>query len=145
MRDEQRRPGICGEHPTQDGPGRGGARHIEAGEWFVKNQDLGLGSQRSGQCHPLCLTAGQFGGFTVGKPVSAHLGEPPLGTDAGARPVLVPTRTEHHVAEHAHMGEQQRILQQHPDPSVMGGHTNPRSGIGQCAVAHSHHCGIGRK
>ena len=64
--------GICGEHAAQDGPRRGGARHVEAGERLVKNQDLGLGGQRPRQCHPLCLTAGQFGGPTVGKPVSAH-------------------------------------------------------------------------
>jgi hypothetical protein len=41
------------------------------------------------------------------------------------------------------MREQQRILQQQPDPSVVRRHIHPGRGVGQHALAHPHQADIG--
>ena len=46
---------MLGEHPTQLDP-RG---DVERGERLIEEQEIGFGHQRSGQCDPLSLAAGQ--------------------------------------------------------------------------------------
>ena len=98
-------------------PGTG----IERSEWFVEQQHLWVGGQRTGQCHSLRLPTRQRSGFAVGigrevhpiEPVGSHAARRVLGHTSGAQ-------AEGHVLEHAHLLEQQVVLEHHPHTPPLG-------------------------
>ena len=143
MGDQQRRPGIRGQHSAQHRPRRSGTGHVQAGQGFVEQQYLGFGGQRPGQCDQLCLTTGQGLGHAVGEIVGADLCQPPPGPQSRPRPVGVSASRERHVRDRRQVREQQRVLHEHPDPAVVDRDAHAAAGVGQCPVPQSDHRVVG--
>ncbi len=128
---------------------RSGRGHIQAGQRLVEQQHVGFGRQCAGKRDALRLSAGQLARHAIRQVGGVDLAEPVrrrgTGIDAREPPANAPMSTEgeRHIAPDAQMREQQRVLQQQPDATVVGRHLDPRRRVGQRALAYPHYPAVG--
>ena len=92
------------------------AAPVQRRKRFIQQQQIRLGQQSPGQCHPLALAAGEAVGRLGQQFGKAEPGRQRLGLPA---PSPLASR-QLQVAEHAQMGEETRILKHQPDAARLG-------------------------
>src|SRR6185369_9914100 len=124
---------VAGQVVTQQFSHRGRGGDVEAGEWFVEQQYIGVRRQRPRQCDALGLTAGQLPRHSVGELGGADLVQPVHGGDASLSPRslgVAAARRECHIGGDIEVRKQQRVLQQQAHPPSVCRDKHARRGIG---------------
>ena len=93
------------------------AAPVQRREGFIQQQQIRLGQQGPGQCHPLTLTAGK----AVGR-LPQQLGKAKTRSQILWLPAPPPLASRQlQVAEHTQVGEETSILKHQPDAPRLGG------------------------
>ena len=130
MGDQHRGAAVTGQHPAQHFAHRGGGGDVQSGQRLVEQQHVGFGGQRPSQRHPLGLPAGQLPRHPVGE-----FGRIDLGRARCRRRRTAKLRGANATLRgDVEVREQQRVLQQQADTTIVGGDVHPRRGVGQHAV-----------
>ncbi len=74
--------GVVGEMAREEPAQLGVGRHIECREWFVEEQQVGIGCEGARQCHPLGLPSREFRRPPPFESVEFELVDPPVGHGA---------------------------------------------------------------
>ena len=107
---------------------------VEGGERLVEQDHLGVGRQRAGERDPLALAAGEL--VRVGLGAAAQPDEVERLADA-----LAARGAEADVGRDVEVREQRALLEDHPDPALLG--LDPVAVRGDGAPADPHAAGVG--